>query len=459
MPLSNEFTESAKTSLTEGELRSMTKVFGIRREDKSVWERRCPLTPNNITGLLSQNGTRCLVQPSDIRIFSNEEFLSAGAELREDLSDASVIFGVKEVPVAKLLPGKTYIYFSHVIKGQDYNMAMLKRLMELKCSLIDYETIVDEKKQRLIFFGRHAGLAGMLDSIFALGQRYLSLNINTPFNTMKVAHDYKDLAEAKAAVSQIGEKIRNEGLPESLLPFVIGVTGYGNVSKGAQEIIDLLPVCEITPDELSSVRENPTAFKHKIIKVVFKEEHLARRKDGKLPFELSDYYNHPENYKANFPQYLPQLSMLINCIYWDERYPRLASKSDLKALFTSPTQAKLMVIGDISCDIGGSIEATVKATEPGTPNFVYEPLSEKIIDGVKGDGPVVMAVDILPSEISKDSSIDFGEALKGFVTHLLHADFSGSFADCKLIPELKRAMILYQGRLTPDYKYIEQYIK
>jgi alpha-aminoadipic semialdehyde synthase len=436
----------------------MPKVIGIRREDKSIWERRCPLIPEDIGQLIATHNIRCLVQPSDIRIFKAEEFLQAGAVMEEDLGQADIIFGVKEVPKEKLCPGKTYIFFAHVIKGQKYNMPMLQRLMDLKCSLIDYEKIVDASNKRLIFFGRHAGLAGMIDSLHAFGLRFSRLGQDTPFSRIKIAHDYDSLNDAKKAVAAVADLIRADGIPAAFRPFVVGVTGYGNVSRGAQEILDILPIVEIQPDELPKVAAYPELYKHKVVKVVFKEEHMVKPRQINDRFSLPDYFNHPEKYESDFDKYLPYLSMLINCIYWDSRYPRLVTKAKLKEIYAGPNTPKLQVIGDISCDIDGSIEATAKATEPGEPNFVYEPQSGRIIDGVSGNGPVIMAVDILPSEISRDASYDFSHVLKNFVPHLLQSDFSQDFEHCNLIPELKGAMILYKGALTPNYQYIAQHL-
>ncbi|RPI76883.1 MAG: hypothetical protein EHM45_11380, partial [Desulfobacteraceae bacterium] len=148
----------------------MNHLIGIRREDKSKWERRVPLTPQKIRELRQKHAIEFHVQPSPIRIFQEPEFEQSGAKVQEDLSKASVIFGVKEIPAKYFEPGKTYIFFAHVIKGQAYNMAMLKRMMELKCNLIDYEKITDEKGRRLIFFGWHAGVVAMIDSLWTLGR-------------------------------------------------------------------------------------------------------------------------------------------------------------------------------------------------------------------------------------------------------------------------------------------------
>jgi alpha-aminoadipic semialdehyde synthase len=149
----------------------MDNIIGIRREDKNKWERRVPLTPAHVAQLIRDYTLRILIQPSTIRVFSDEEYTAAGAAVQEDLSPAGIVLAVKEIPVELLQPGKTYLFFSHTIKGQSYNMPLLRRLLELNCQLIDYERVVNEQNRRLIFFGEHAGMAGMIDTLSALGQR------------------------------------------------------------------------------------------------------------------------------------------------------------------------------------------------------------------------------------------------------------------------------------------------
>ena len=91
--------------------------IGIRREDKSVWERRAPLTPAHLQDILqTHKDIYFVVQPSQKRVFSDYEYEKAGAILSEDLSQCSLILGIKEVPLEKLMPGKTMMYFSHTIK-------------------------------------------------------------------------------------------------------------------------------------------------------------------------------------------------------------------------------------------------------------------------------------------------------------------------------------------------------
>lgn len=433
----------------------MTKCLGIRREDKSIWERRVPVVPEDIPLLRAKQDMQVVVQPSPIRVFAEDEFRAVGATVDEDLSPCDVIVAVKEVPPHLILPNKTYIFFAHVIKGQPHNMPMLRCLLEQGCTLIDYEKVTDGKGRRLIFFGRHAGLSGMIDTLWALGKRLEWEGIANPFSGIDLAHAYRDLQSAKAAIRQAGERIRREGLPASLTPLVVGFSGYGNVSQGAQEVFAELPFVEIAPADLAALfADRPDA--HALYKVVFKEEHMVKPVDPAGVFELQDYYQHPEKYRSCFSDYLPYLTVLVNGIYWDKRYPRLVTKAYLRE---HADDLRLRVIGDISCDIEGSIECTVRSTEPGNPVYVYNPRTGTTTDGYTGEGVVILAVDILPSELPREASIYFSGVLRDFIPAIVAADYTVPFDQLALPPEIKRAVIVYQGKLTPDYQYISEYLK
>jgi alpha-aminoadipic semialdehyde synthase len=264
------------------------------------------------------------------------------------------------------------------------------------------------------------------------------------------------LKEAREDISAIGQRIAERGIPRELLPFVIGFTGYGNVSQGAQEICGLLPVKEISPEKLLKLRDRKNLPNNIIYKVVFHEEDLVENISGD-PFDIHDYYTNPRNYRSVFEKYVPHLSMLINCIYWDKRYPRLITQSYLKKLF-SQGRPKLSVIGDISCDVQGSVECTLKTTEIDDPIYIFNPETGKLTMGHQGDGILVMAVDILPAELPRDASNGFGDILVSFVKPIADADFEDSFEDLDLPKAIKKGLILHRGELTPDFKYLAEFL-
>lgn len=440
-------------------MKSQEKVtIGIRREDKNVWERRVPLTPDQVSELKDSHPLEFYVQPSSIRVYSDREYEEAGARVVEDLSHCSTVFAVKELPLNFIQPGKTYVFFSHTIKGQPHNMPMLRRLMEMKCTLIDYEKIVDHNGKRLIFFGWHAGVAGMIDTLWAFGKRLEYEGIKTPFSDVRQTYQYRSLTEAKEGISSVGKRIQKEGLHASLVPLVCGFAGYGNVFRGAEEIINLLPVVRVSPDDLVRLFEKE-AQRDVVYTVVFRKEHTVEPISTFDRFDLREYTQHPERYRSRLHKYVPYLSILVNCIYWEKRYPRILTKEFLKELFTRESLPRLRVIGDLSCDIEGGVECTVRATDPGNPVYVYDPLSGNTVDGVKGKGVVVLAVDNLPCELAREASSDFGEALKRFVPVIASVDRTVPFDRLALPPEIKEAVILYHGELTPKYRYLEKHVR
>ena len=435
----------------------MNNKIGIRHEDKYLMERRVAVIPKHAQKLINEQGLEILIENSPKRIFTHEEFENAGAKIVDDVRDASVIFGVKEMPIDYFEDHKTYIFFSHVIKGQSYNMPMLKKMMEKKVNLIEYEKVADEMGRRLIFFGRFAGLAGMINSLWSLGQRLKVQGIETPFMQIKQSRHYNSMEEAKQVISKVGQEIIENGLPDELTPLTIGFTGYGNVSNGAQEIASLLPIKEVDPEGLLELSKKTELPNNVLYKVVFKEEHLSKLKNGNEKFDLSDYYAHPEKYISDFEQYIPQLTILMNCMYWDDKYPRIVTKDYLEKLYTNNTP-KLIVIGDVTCDPDGSIECTHKGTEIEDPVFVYNPFTQEPQMGFKGKGLLIMAVDILPSELPRESSIAFSNALFKYIKPIVTTDYTKDFESLELPGPIKRAMILHQGKLTPDYQYILKYL-
>lgn len=434
----------------------MEKYLGIRREDKNKWERRVPLIPEDIKELSEKHSIRTMVQPSTLRIYPDSAFEVPGAVVDEDLSKANTIFAVKEIPINLLAANKTYLFFSHTIKGQPYNMDMLRRLMVLKCNLIDYERIVNEKNQRLIFFGAHAGYAGIIETLFCYARKMKKNDVDSPLSRIRQAYEYASLDAAKAHVIEISNKIASDGLPQEMTPLVVGFAGYGNVSKGAQEIFDLLPFIEIKPNELAAMRSRDTHDPKLIYKVVFKEKDMVAPVSG--DFDLQDYYDHPQKYESTMETHLPHLNILVNCIYWTPDYPRLVTKKYLKERNTADGKSGLTVIGDISCDIEGSIEITKDATMPDNACFTYFPDTDNFKNGITKGGITVMAIDNLPCEFSKEASIFFSNVLKGYANDIVSADFSQPFDQLALPYSIKKALILHNGQLTDDYKYIKQYI-
>ena len=433
-------------------------AIGIRREDRDAWETRTPLLPDDAEWLATSTGTRVYVQPSHLRVFPDDDYLAHGSRLSETLNECDVVLAVKEIPAHLLSAGKTYLFFSHTIKGQAHSMPMLRRLMELRCQLIDYERIRDASGARLIYFSRFAGLAGTIDTLWALGRRLDAEGLTpNPFADLTQTYKYSSLDSALAAVERAGELLRRDGLPAAICPFVIGVAGYGNVSKGAQEVLGALGARTLTPDELRDAERVSIAAREAFMTVFTEREMVQRRPPSSDPFSLEEYFRQPERYAGNFERWLPSLSLLVNCIYWDARYPRLVTKKAVQRLF-GDRAPRLQVIGDISCDIEGAIEITAKETSLDNPVYVYDTETEAIHDGVQGHGPVILAVANLPCELAREASQAFSTALRPFLPALVNTDFNVPFADLALPPELKGAVILHHGELTPEYAYLNKHV-
>ncbi len=431
--------------------------IGIRKETQYPSERRAALTPEHVKKLVNE-GLEIYVEPADQRVFTMEEYINAGAKSSEKLDHCNLILGVKEVPIKDLIPNKPFVFFSHTIKGQSYNMPLLQSILDKNITLMDYELVKNDDGFRIIFFGKFAGYAGIIDSLWLLGKRLSHEGINTPLSKIKQATEYNMLTDAEDAIRKVGEEIAKNGLPDEVVPLITGFTGYGNVSKGAQQLYDLLPSEEIKASELESFIDKGEFSNKVVYKVEFKEADMYSH-PTRTEFSFDHFVNHPEEYSSIMNKYIPYLSMYINGIYWEERFPKHITKEYIKSLYKKNDKQKLKVIGDITCDIEGSVELTVKATKSSNPAFVFEPLTGEIKDGIEGNGPVILAVDKLPAELPKQASQSFGDALLPFVKSLASADYSVDFEKLDIPKEFKNAIIAHKGKLTPDFRYLEKYLK
>lgn len=431
---------------------------GIRREDINRWERRAPLVPIDVKELTVRFPLKFIVQPSTIRVFPDEDYFQSGASVEEDLCPSRVIFALKEIPLEVIQPDKMYVFFSHTVKGQPQNMPMLKRMQALGCSIIDYERIVDSQGRRLLFFGNYAGQAGMIDTLWSLGRRLDVEGIKNPFIRLKPAHAYGSLEKIKTAILEVGEIIKQGGIPLEIQPLTFGFLGYGHVSQGAQEIFDLLPFDQVEPSDLPGIFLGGKTVSNRVYKTVFKEEHMVEPLEPGRTFNLQDYYEYPEKYRPVVENYIRYLSVVINGIYWTSKYPRFVTKAFLRKLFSEQKSPKLKIISDISCDINGSIESTVMATDPENPVYVYDPVADRPIMGFEGKGPVVLAVYNLPAELPVEASTYFSRELKKYVPEIVMADYSNDLEKCGLSDVVRRAVILYKGKLTADYSYLDKFL-
>ncbi|XP_031256050.1 alpha-aminoadipic semialdehyde synthase isoform X2 [Pistacia vera] len=437
-------------------------VVGILSESVNKWERRVPLTPSHCARLLNggkdKTGVaRIIVQPSTKRIHHDALYEDVGCEISEDLSECGLIVGVKQPKIEMIFPDRAYAFFSHTHKAQKENMPLLDKILAEKCSLYDYELIVGDHGRRLLSFGKFAGRAGMTDFLSGLGQRYLGLGYSTPFLSLGASHMYTSLAAAKSAVISVGEEIATLGLPSGICPLVFIFTGSGNVSLGAQELFKLLPHVFVEPSKLPEIFAKANDSSQPKSKRIFQvygcfvtSEDMVEHKDPAKRFDKADYYAHPEHYNPVFHKKIaPYASVIVNCMYWEKRFPRLLSTQQLQDLMRQG--CPLVGISDITCDIGGSIEFVDQSTSIDSPFFRYDHLNNSYHHDMEGNGVICLAVDILPTEFAKEASQHFGDILSEFIGSL------ASTIDIKKLPShLSRACIVHRGALASLYEYIRR---
>lgn len=402
----------------------MKKIrLGIAREGKVPPDFRVPLTPKQCKIVeLKFPHVEVIVQHSPIRTFADELYLEEGIRVQEDLSDCDIIMGVKEFKTKDLIPNKKYIFFSHTIKKQSYNRALLQDILQKKIQLIDYEVMKNKIGKRLIGFGRYAGIVGCYNG----------------FRTYGLKHNLFDLKKACDCSNRIEleEELKKVQLPPNTR---IVLTGFGRVGFGAREIMDLLPIMEVSPEEFLSQSFDEPVFTHLDV-----EDYYARKDGG--DFEKKEFYTHPADFKSIFAQYANQADMYVACHYWSNASPLILTASDLKA-----DDTRLSVVADISCDVAGPIAPTVRASTIAEPIFGYDRMTEQEVDFMQQGAIAVMAVDNLPCELPKDASEDFGNEL---IKHIFPALF---IEDPDNI--IGRASeTTSTGELTADFAYLSDYV-
>lgn len=402
----------------------MEKIkIGVIREGKVPPDKRVPLTPKQCKQLeVIYPNVEVVVQPSPIRAFSDESYTEEGVKLQEDLSDCDVLIGVKEVNIEDLLPGKKYLFFSHTFKKQPYNRDLLRAIVERKIQLIDYEVLKDRENRRIIGFGRYAGIVGCYNGFRTYGLKH-------GLYTLKPANECADRKEVE-------EELKKVSLPSNAK---ILLTGFGRVGHGAREILDLLPIKEVSPEEFLSQEFSTAVFAH------LEVEDYYVRKDGS-EFDKSEFYQSPEHYKSSFKRYLPQTDMYIPCHYWSDKADFIFTREDLKA-----ENVRLTVVADISCDIDGPVPCTIRPSKISDPIYGYNPQTEQEDDFNKDGVIAVMAVDNLPCELPLDASEDFG-------SELIKEVFPSLFLDDKDAIIERASQTTLEGKLSENFAYLEAYL-
>lgn len=402
----------------------MAITFAIIKERKNPPDRRVVFSPQKCQELQKTfPEARIIVEASDIRVFPDAAYREAGFEVKEDVSEADVMLGVKEVPIEALIPNKKYFFFSHTIKKQPYNQKLLQAILDKNIELYDHETIVGQNGFRLIGFGRYAGLVGAYNGFRALGLR------DHIFELPKV--------ETLADLDAMKEALDNISLPNHLN---IILSGTGKVTQGAKEILDHLKIKEVTDAVYLT-----SAFTEPVYCLIDVMEY-NKRIDG-MAGNKFEFYKDPSGYESNFMPYAKVSDLFIAGHFYGNGAPYLFTREDAKR-----EDFNINLIADISCDVDGPVASNIRASTIANPFYGYDPITETEKD-FKADGTItMMTVDNLPCELPKDASEGFGDM---FMEHVIPAFFNEDQHGI-----LNRARMTTQdGELSPRFEYLTAYAR
>lgn len=399
----------------------MIKI-GLIREGKVPPDKRVPFSPNQVEEIQQRfPDVKVICQTSLHRCYKDEEFQALDIEVKEDMSDCDILMGIKEVPITELIPNKTYLFFSHTIKKQPYNRKLLKAILKNNIRLIDYEALKDSQGNRLVAFGRFAGIVGAYNGLWAFGKRYQLFQLRR-------AHECFDINDLKLELRKVK------------LPAVkIILTGAGRVAKGAMETLDTAGIRKVSPSDFLSKQ-----FDEPVYVQLSSADYHERIEGGH--FNREEFHKHPERYRSTFSAYTHVSEILLAGAYWNPKAPVLFTSDQMKL-----HDFKIKVIADITCDIMGSIPSTKRASTIVEPLYDYNPFSEVIKAPLSDESSVtVMAVDNLPCELPRSASEEFGrDLIDRILKPLLTKDSEGI---------IKRGTITENGRLTTDFEYLQDYV-
>lgn len=394
--------------------------IGLIRERKSPPDVRVALTPVQCAALMNRwPQVSVVAESSPDRCYSDEDYENAGIPVQTDVADCDVLLGIKEIPKKCLIPGKTYFFFSHTIKKQPYNRAMLQDILKKNIRLIDYETLKWENGQRVLGFGRFAGIVGAYNGLLTWGQKTGLFSLKPAWQ----CEDYRELLQHAGAVD-IGN-------------IKIVLTGGGRVANGALDFLRNLRIREVTPYQFIHRSYEEPVFVH------LNSPEIYRHREGK-PWDTQHFYTHHSEYDSSFADFVPHTDILMNGIFWTADLPRLFSKA-----VTARPDFRIRVIADISCDVDGSVPITWKATSIQEPVIGWSRSRQEPCDPFVDDSIDIMAVGNLPNELPCDASEEFGENLLHYVLPEL---LSG---ESRMITG---ATIASDGALTATYHYLQDYV-
>lgn len=400
----------------------MKKVkIALIREGKIPPDKRVAFTPLQAEELQQRfSNVQIIVQNSDIRCFKDDEYSSLDIEVREGISDCDIMMGIKEVPIDSLVPDKTYLFFSHTLKKQPYNKKLLQAALAKRIRLIDYEALKDRLGNRLVAFGRYAGIVGAYNGLWTYGKRYKRFDLRRAYECFDVNDLKRELGKVK------------------LPPIKILLTGAGRVAKGAMETLDSARIRKV------SVHDYLTRdFSEPVYVQLSSGDYHVRKEGGH--FNREEFHQYPDRYKSTFHQFTPTTDMLLAGAFWNPKAPVLFTREDMLA-----ENFRIRIIADITCDIEGSIPSTKMASTIPDPIYDYDAATDETQPPFANDRFVsVMAVDNLPCELPRSSSDEFGrDLIDRIMVPLLTNDPDGV---------IERATVTSDGKLTFHFSYLHDY--
>lgn len=401
--------------------------IGIIKETKIPIDNRVALTPTQIQQLKRGfPNVDIKVQSSDIRAYSDEEYRNAGVEVCDNVDDCDLLIGIKEADIHTLIPGKHYLFFGHIAKMQPYNKPLFKTLIDNNNTFSDYEYLVDENNLRLVAFGWYAGVVGVY---YTLNGYYFRKNkemLPSPHSHFTIEEIIDNLKNAKFGDVKIV------------------ITGEGRVSQGAQYILENIGATRLSPEEFLGGKSQ-SGIRYCVLGL----DHLVESNDAARSFDRDDFNRHPEKYHSLFLPYACVADVFISGHFWNNGQPVYLTKEDLR-----DPDLRIRVIGDITCDIQGSVQSTLRSSTHDDPYYDYNPATEKEEPAFSNPRNItVMAVDTCPNALPRVTSDFFGEKLIEYVL----GDMLTSGNDSNII--LDRATILRNGKLTDKFDYLSEYVK
>lgn len=396
--------------------------IGIIKETKRPVDNRVALAPEQVAKLQKEfpNSEFC-VQTSDIRAYNDDEYRKLGVKVVDNVNDCDILFGIKEASIESLIPNKHYFFFGHIAKMQEYNRPLLHEMIRKNITFSDYEYLVDDKNQRVCAFGWWAGVVGVYYTLRGYGLRTGKFSLPKP--------------DLKFTLETLLRCLKDVELPA----IKVLVSGNGRVSHGAQYVLENIKSRKLSQEEFLNT-DNVEELTYCAVDV----DGLVKRKDGK-EFSFDDFTKNPQDYESNFMKWAKTSDLFISAHFWAPEAPVYLSEEDLKN-----NDLRIKMIGDVTCDIMGSIKSTIRSSTHADPYYDYNPITQKEEPAFSSDSNItVMAVDTCPNALALDTSAYFGEML---IKHVFVPMLKNEKSSV-----IERSTILEEGKLTERFSYLKEF--